>query len=163
MKNSADLIILFNYLFENTENTILVGGAEEPLYLPADSDPLHTKHRIIFRKDYFVGYSNGLNPFLQVNPKSSEAFIYGFNSGRMDYENMNGYIVDGIPERIVTLKILEDFLLAGILGLSIETENYSSHQLSVISKWYQSGVEKYDPNESIYLFEILEQNGISMN
>ena len=55
---------------------------------------------------------------------------------------MNGYIVDGIPERIVTIKILEDFLLAGILGLSIETEGYTIFQLNVISKWYQSGVEK---------------------
>lgn len=117
----------------------------------------------IFRKDYFVGYSNGLNPFLQVNPKSSEAVIFGFNSGRLDYENMNGYIVDGIPDRIVTIKVLEDFLLAGILGLSIETEGYTTFQLNVISKWYQSGVEKYDPNESIYLYEILDQNGISMS
>ena len=117
----------------------------------------------IFRKDYLVGYSNGLNPFIQVNPKSSKALLYGFNSGRMDYENMNGFIVDGIPELIVTIKVLEDFLLAGILGLSIETEGYTMFQLNVISKWYQSGVEKYDPNESICLFEILEQNGISMN
>jgi hypothetical protein len=117
----------------------------------------------IFRKDYLVGYSNGLNPFIQVNPKSSEALLYGFNSGRMDYENMNGFIVDGIPELIVTIKVLEDFLLAGILGLSIETEGYTMFQLNVISKWYQSGVEKYDPNESICLFDILEQNGISMN
>lgn len=117
----------------------------------------------IFRKDYFVGYSNGLNPFLRLNPKCSEAQIYGFNSGRMDYENMNGYIVDGIPERIVTIKVLEDFLLAGILGLSIETDGYTVFQLNVISKWYQSGVEKYDPNESIYLFEILDQKGISMS
>ncbi len=117
----------------------------------------------IFRKDYLVGYSNGLNPFIQVNPKSSKALLYGFNSGRMDYENMNGFIVDGIPELIVTIKVLEDFLLAGILGLSIETEGYTMFQLNVISKWYQSGVEKYDPNESICLFDILEQNGISMN
>ena len=117
----------------------------------------------IFRKDYLVGYSNGLNPFIQVNPKSSKALLYGFNSGRMDYENMNGFIVDGIPELIVTIKVLEDFLLAGILGLSIETEGYTMFQLNVISKWYQSGVEKYDPNESNYLCEILEQNGISMS
>lgn len=118
-----------------------------------------------YRQDYFVGYSNGFNPFLEINnKKSSVAFISGFNSGRMDYEEMNGQISKGIPQRTVTIKVLEDFLLAGLLGLSIEdTDDYTSYQLNIISKWYQSGVEKYDPNQSIYLSTILEENGIQLN
>jgi hypothetical protein len=118
-----------------------------------------------YRQDYFQGYSNGSNPFLQINSKkSSLAFISGFNSGRMDYEEMNGQIAKGIPQRIITIKVLEEYLLAGLLGLSIEeTNNYTSFQLNIISKWYQSGVEKYDPNQSIYLFEILEKNGIQVD
>jgi len=116
-----------------------------------------------YRKDYFEGYSNGLNPFFEVNSqKNDDAFNSGFNSGRTDYERMNGSIDEGIPQRIVTDKILEDFLLAGLIGLSIDTEGYTSYQLSVIRKWYLSGVEKYDPNESIYLFAILKQNGIQI-
>ena len=114
-----------------------------------------------YRKNYFEGYSNGFNPFFQVNSNNhDEAFDAGFNSGRIDYERMNGAIDEGIPKRIVTNKILEDFLLAGLLGLSIDIEDYTSHQLSIIRKWYLSGVEKYDPNESIYLFAILKKNGI---
>ena len=116
-----------------------------------------------YRKDYFEGYSNGLNPFLLVNyDKKGEAFNSGFLSGRTDYERMNGPVREGIPNCIVTDKILEDFLLAGLLGLSIETEGYTSFQLNIISKWYQSGIEKYDPNQSMYLLEILEENGISI-
>ncbi len=116
-----------------------------------------------YRKDYFEGYSNGLNPYLKVNfKKNDDAFSSGFNSGRNDYERMNGDINEGIPLRIVTNKVLEDFLLAGLIGLSIDTEGYTHFQLSVIRKWYLSGLEKYDPNESIYLFAILKKNGIQI-
>ncbi len=118
-----------------------------------------------YRQDYFEGYSNGQNPFLQIDSKkNSVAFISGFNSGRMDYEEMNGQISKGIPKRIVTIKVLEEFLLAGLLGLSIEdTNDYTSYQLNIIAKWYQSGVEKYDPCHSTYLFEILEDKGIRVD
>jgi len=118
-----------------------------------------------YRQDYFQGYSNGQNPFLQIDSqKNSVAFISGFNSGRMDYEEMNGQISKGIPQRTVTIKILEEFLLAGLLGLSIEdTDDYTLFQLNIIAKWYQSGVEKYDPSQSVYLFEILEEIGIQID
>jgi hypothetical protein len=118
-----------------------------------------------YRQDYFDGHSNGMNPFLQIDStKSSVAFISGFNSGRMDYEEMNGQISKGIPKRIVTIKVLEEFLLAGLLGLSIEdTDDYTLYQLNIIAKWYQSGVEKYDPSQSVYLFDILEENGIQVD
>jgi hypothetical protein len=118
-----------------------------------------------YRQDYFQGYSNGQDPFLQIeSKKNSVAFISGFNSGRMDYEEMNGQISKGIPQRTVTIKVLEEFLLAGLLGLSIEdTDDYTSFQLNIIAKWYQSGVEKYDPSQSVYLFDILEEIGIQID
>ncbi|MCI4443036.1 MAG: hypothetical protein JHC39_05960 [Lentimicrobium sp.] len=118
-----------------------------------------------YRQDYFQGYSNGQNPFLQIDSKkNSVAFISGFNSGRMDYEEMNGQISKGIPPRTVTIKVLEEFLLAGLLGLSIEdTDDYTTFQLNIIAKWYQSGVEKYDPSQSTYLFDILENIGIQID
>jgi hypothetical protein len=123
------------------------------------------KFSTTYRQDYFLGYSNGQNPFLQIDSKkNSLAFISGFNSGRMDYEEMNGQISKGIPKRTVTIKILEEFLLAGLLGLNIEeTDDYTPFQLNIIAKWYQSGVEKYDPTHSTYLFEILEDKGIHVD
>ena len=118
-----------------------------------------------YRQDYFDGYSNGQNPFLLIDKeKSTVAYLSGFNSGRMDYEEMNGQISKGIPKRFVTIKVLEEFLLSGLLGLDIEeTDDYTSYQLNVISKWYQSGIEKYDPSHSTYLFEILEDKGIQVD
>ena len=118
-----------------------------------------------YRQDYLDGYSNGQNPFLNINSKKSNvAYISGFNSGRMDFEEMNGQISKGIPKRIVTIKVLEEFLLSGLLGLDIEEiSDYTAYQLNVISKWYQSGIEKYDPTHSVYLFEVLEDRGIQVD
>jgi len=116
-----------------------------------------------YREEYFEGYSRGLNPYLHFSPNQySEAFNSGFHFGRLDYERMNGYITNGIPNLIVTDKILEDFLLAGMLGMCIDADGYTPFQFKIIQKWYQSGVEKYDPDESIYLLAILEKNGIEI-
>jgi hypothetical protein len=68
----------------------------------------------------------------------------GFNAGRSEYERMNGLICNGIPQRIVTDMILEDFLIAGLLGF-IDDEGYTAHQVAMIEEWYQSGIESMNP------------------
>lgn len=116
----------------------------------------------VYRQDYLKGYSNGQNPYLKMKENQNEAYGYGFNQGRTDYERMNGKVMHGIPKLIVTNKVLEDFLLAGMLGISINDDGYTAFQIDVISKWYQSGIEKYNPNQSSYLLGILEENGIEI-
>lgn len=116
----------------------------------------------IYRQDYLGGYSKGLNPYLKIPDNQKEAFIFGFHQGRLEYERMNGKIIHGIPKLIVTNKVLEDFLLAGMLGISISDDGYTAFQIDVISKWYQSGIEKYNPYQSSYLLGILEENDIEI-
>lgn len=116
----------------------------------------------VYRKDYFEGYSNGLNPVIELKEVYSEAFQEGFQIGRQEYESMNGKISNGIPILIVTTKVLEDFLLAGMLGMNIDESGYTSFQLEVIQKWYQSGVEKYDVYSNRSLLSILDKNGIEL-
>ncbi len=116
----------------------------------------------VYRQDYLKGYSNGLNPYLKMDENQNEAYVFGFSQGRLDYERMNGKVDHGIPKLIVTNKVLEDFLLAGMLGISINDDDYTAFQIEVISKWYQSGIEKYNPSESSYLLGILEENGIDI-
>lgn len=118
----------------------------------------------IYRQDYLEGYSNGLNPYSKAkNDTSNTAFNDGFNSGRLDYESINGAIQDGIPKKIINEKILEEFLMAGLLGINIDTEGYTHFQISVLVKWYQSGIEKYDPKQNTYLLDLLEENGIDIS
>ena len=116
----------------------------------------------IYRNDYVEGYSKGLNPYVQLHhcSQNSPAFTHGFTSGRSYYESLNGNVADGIPTLLVTDKVLEEFLLAGMLGMNIDSDGYTPYQINVIEKWYKSGIEKYDPNQSIYLLAILERNGI---
>ena len=116
----------------------------------------------VYRQDYLLGFSNGLNPYLNVDENQNEAYVFGFNQGRLDYERMNGKVTFGIPKLIVTNKVLEDFLLAGMLGISINDDGYTAYQIDVISKWYQSGIEKYNPEQSSYLIGILEDNDIEI-
>ena len=116
----------------------------------------------VYREDYLEGYSNGLNPYLKVLQDKNEAYNFGFEQGRIDYERMNGKVAYGIPQLIVTNKVLEDFLLAGMLGIDIDSDGYTAFQINVIQKWYQSGVEKYNATQSNYLLSILEENGIEI-
>lgn len=51
-----DLIQIFNHTFLESENTILVKGDDEPIYLPADAQNPH--HRIIFAHGF---YQSGLH------------------------------------------------------------------------------------------------------
>lgn len=118
----------------------------------------------IYRQDYLEGYSNGLNPYSEAkNNGPNSAFNEGFNSGRFDYESINGGIVNGIPKKIIAEKNLEEFLLAGLLGINIDTEGYTHFQIGILLKWYQSGIEKYDPKQNTYLLDILEENGIDIS
>jgi hypothetical protein len=114
----------------------------------------------VYRQDYLLGYESGLNPYSNLAFSNNNAFSSGYENGRSEYENLNGSVSNGIPDKIVTDIILEDFLLAGMLGINIDYEGYTAFQMNCIEKWYKSGLEKYDPNESIYLLAILEQNGI---
>jgi hypothetical protein len=116
----------------------------------------------VYRQDYFKGYTSGLNPYLKIDETKNEAYTFGFSQGRIEYEKMNGKIGYGIPQLIVTNKVLDDFLLAGMLGMDINSDGYNAFQIDVILKWYQSGVEKYNPNHSMYLLEILEENDIEI-
>lgn len=51
-RDAKQLEYLFNRLFAEELNTHLMGGAEEPVYLPADAD--HRHHRLFYREDYFA-------------------------------------------------------------------------------------------------------------
>ena len=50
-RESVQLELLFNRAFRDSFNTLLVGGADEPLYRPADG--VDDCHRLFYREDYF--------------------------------------------------------------------------------------------------------------
>ena len=52
MHNYQDLIVLFNDTFTETENTVLLRGDQEPIYIPAKN--LQPYHQIVFAHGYFA-------------------------------------------------------------------------------------------------------------
>lgn len=117
----------------------------------------------VYRKEYMDGYVFGSNPFIDGDLSvCGEAFSTGFQSGRSNYESQNGPVSHGIPRRILTNEILEDFMLSGMLGMSIDLDGFTDFQIKVIGKWYMSGVEKYDPSEWGAMFDFLEELSIGL-
>jgi elongation factor P hydroxylase len=49
---SAVVERVFNALFAERLNTVLIGGAAEPFYRPADDED--ARHRIFYREDFAV-------------------------------------------------------------------------------------------------------------
>lgn len=47
-----DLILIFNQLFLNSENTELIKGGDDPIYLPASN--LHPRHRLCFAHGFYA-------------------------------------------------------------------------------------------------------------
>ena len=124
-----------------------------------------------YRKTYIQGYTFGLLPvfhdcedMLMIAPHfNNEAFITGFNDGRLEYENLNGKVENGIPEHIITEKVLAGFFLEGKLGMRLSTEGYTPHQTELIRKYYQSGYTYYESNFDISLYRHLAINQILCN
>lgn len=71
-----DLIVIFNDLFEQNENTILVGGAEEPIYLPGNDE--HTRDRVIFTRDYFASALHEIAHWCLAGAERRKQVDYGY-------------------------------------------------------------------------------------
>lgn len=74
--DSADLVRLFNASFEAGYNTVLMGGGEEPLYLPADAG--HARNRIIFTRDYFASALHEVAHWCIAGPRRRRLPDYGY-------------------------------------------------------------------------------------
>lgn len=73
---SEDLILIFNRIFKASENTILVGGAAEPLYRPADQASIF--HQIIFTQNYFSSALHEIAHWCIAGRKRRELLDYGY-------------------------------------------------------------------------------------
>ncbi len=121
-----------------------------------------------YKKQYIQGYTFGLLPvfhdcedMLKIAPHfQNEAFISGFYEGRHEYEKLNGRICDGVPEKIITEKILADFFLEGKLGMPCDLEGYTNHQAAIIRQYYDSGASYFVSGFDLRLNALLIENNI---
>lgn len=71
-----DLIKLFNGLFEQSEATILIGGSDEPMYLPVDQD--HPCNRVIFTYDYYASALHEIAHWCLAGEARRKQVDYGY-------------------------------------------------------------------------------------
>jgi len=76
LHNCEDLIFLFNSLFEQTENTVLIGNGAEPLYCPADDSC--SVNRIIFTRDYFASALHEIAHWCIAGKERRKYVDYGY-------------------------------------------------------------------------------------
>lgn len=74
--NPEDLIRLFNGLFKATENTVLVRGESEPIYLPADDESCF--HRVVFAHGFFSSALHEIAHWCIAGAKRRREVDYGY-------------------------------------------------------------------------------------
>lgn len=74
--DAQQLCALFDDLFGASENTCLVAGGEEPLYVPADSSCV--KARIIFRHDYVASALHEIAHWCIAGSARRRVLDYGY-------------------------------------------------------------------------------------
>lgn len=75
-RSADDLIPLFNGLFQGVENTILVKGDDEPIYLPADDE--HPHHRVIFAHGFFASVMHEVAHWCVAGPQRRLLEDFGY-------------------------------------------------------------------------------------
>lgn len=76
MHSCEQLIQLFDHCFAAEFNTRLVGGAPEPVYLPANDQSPH--HQVIFRLDYFASALHEIAHWCVAGPQRRLKEDYGY-------------------------------------------------------------------------------------
>ena len=98
---NADLILLFESLFKDSENTILLDAGDEPIYLPADSDCRH--HRIIFAHGFFSSALHEIAHWLIAGKQRRQLQDYGYwynPDGRDEKQQLLFEQVEAKPQAI---------------------------------------------------------------
>jgi len=90
-RNSEDLIGLFDDLFRDSENTVLVRGDDEPIYLPADEDNAH--HRVIFAHGFFASAMHEIAHWCVAGPQRRllEDFGYWYKPDGRTADEQNAF------------------------------------------------------------------------
>lgn len=76
MHQYIDLIRIFNHCFEDSHNTVLVAGEDEPIYLPAEGE--QNKHRIIFAHGFFTSALHEIAHWCVAGPERRQLEDYGY-------------------------------------------------------------------------------------
>lgn len=149
--NADDLITLFNNLFEITENTILVRGQNEPIYLPAGHNnalQANSAAQIVFAHGFFASAMHEISHWCLAGEKRRALVDYGYwyrPDGRTQAEQAEFERVEVAPqalEWILNVAAASPFRIS-VDNLSGEPTNPSAFKLAVynqVQKYLNEGI-----------------------
>ncbi|MFV0477419.1 MAG: elongation factor P hydroxylase [Parahaliea sp.] len=78
---SEELVAVFAHCFADLEQTRLIGGASEPLYVPAGEwheGEVSQYHRLYFREDYFASALHEISHWCIAGPERRQQRDFGY-------------------------------------------------------------------------------------
>ncbi len=141
-----DLITLFNELFASSDNTLLVAGDDEPIYLPADAQ--HAQHRIIFAHGFFSSALHEIAHWCIAGEKRRQQVDYGYwydPDGRTASQQMAFAKVEAKPqalEWILSKACGYPFVISldNLTGEPIDTRLFRQAVLTHIQQFKEQGI-----------------------
>jgi hypothetical protein len=118
-----------------------------------------------FRKDYEKGFLLGQDPTQKRTDyiQDNAVLLNGFDNGRILYIKSNGSLEFGLPEKIVTKMLLEEYELLGSIGMPICVKGYTALQATLLRRSYFKGRNHHDPTGDIALCMLLQSTGIAIS
>ncbi len=172
MQHTPDILItLFQHTFLNSDNTQLVRGEDEPLYLPADATQPH--HRIIFAHGFFASALHEVAHWCVAGQKRRLLEDYGYwyqPDGRSAEQQAEFERVEIKPQALEWIfsqsaGVQFHFSADNLSGGSGISEPFKQAVLSQISdylthglpkraaRWSEALVQHYRPNRPLNMSE----------
>jgi elongation factor P hydroxylase len=99
--SAQNIIELFNRCFRELYNCVLIGGADEPVYLPANNERSH--NQIHFAQDYFASALHEIAHWCIAGSERRKQVDYGYwyiKDGRSREQQANFESVEVYPQAI---------------------------------------------------------------
>jgi|OM-RGC.v1.017041833 hypothetical protein len=136
IKQANDLVELFNYCFAQTQNTILVGDSEEPIYKPSNDACQYAQ--VIFTRDYFSSALHEIAHWCLAGTQRRTQIDYGYwylPDGRDPHQQTQFEAVEVKPQAVEYA-----FSLASNITFRVSIDNLQGGQTS--SEKFERAVEQ---------------------
>jgi elongation factor P hydroxylase len=132
-----ELILLFNRLFKESENTILVKGEDEPIYLPANDESPY--NQIVFAHGYFTSALHEVSHWCIAGNERRKRVDFGYwyePDGRSIEQQLSFEKVEVKPQALEWL-----FSMAAGIRFNISADNLNG-EASPSAAIFKSNVHK---------------------